>query len=76
MSNSKTLIHAGAILTNICPSKCGKLNVRSFVLTYAPKIVTLEISSSGNVIVPSVNKSCSTTKNISYFSCMIPSIRS
>jgi hypothetical protein len=75
MSNSWTLICAGVVSTKMCPSKCGKLNVRSFVLTSTLKMATLRISSFDKVMVQSVNKSDYIAKNISSSSSMIPSIR-
>jgi hypothetical protein len=56
-------MHIGIVFTKICPSECGKLNVRSFVPTFALKIVALRIFDFGNVMVPNVNKFGSTTKN-------------
>jgi hypothetical protein len=70
------LIHVGVVSTEISPLKCGKLNVRSFVPTFAPNITTLRIFGSDNVIVPIVNKYGFVAKSIYSSLSMTPSIRS
>jgi hypothetical protein len=74
MFDSWTLICATIISIEICPFECGKLNVRSSIPIVAPKVATLRISKSGNVIVPSVNKFGSITKSISFYSSVTSSI--
>ncbi len=49
ISNSWTLICAGIISTKISTSKCGKLNLRSSILTSTPEIAALRISNFSNV---------------------------
>jgi hypothetical protein len=76
MSNSWTLIHEGIVSIGIYPSECGKLNISSYVLTFALKIVALQIFGFGNVMVSSVNKFSYAMLNI-YFSLYVtPSIKS
>jgi hypothetical protein len=68
-------MHVSILSIRIYPLKCGKLNVRSFVSIFGPKIATLRIFDFGNVMVPSVNKYGSTTKSISFYLFMTPSIK-
>ncbi len=56
ISKSWTLMHVGVVSTRICPSECGKLNLKSLVSTSSPKIIELKIFSSNSVMVPIVNK--------------------
>jgi hypothetical protein len=69
-------MNVGKTTTIIFPSECGKLNVRSYVSASTPKIVAFKISSSGNVMVPSVNKFDFATKSIYFSSFVIPCIKS
>jgi hypothetical protein len=64
-------MHARVASTWICPSKCEKLNVRSYVPTSTPKNVTLRVFGFGNVMIPVVNKFGFVMKNISSFSSMM-----
>jgi len=75
MSNFLILIHIGIISIGICPFECRKLNIRSYVLTFALNIATLRIYNHGNVMVTSVNKFGYTIKNISFSLPIIPSIK-
>ncbi len=75
MYNFLILIRIGIILTRICPSECGKLNIRSYVLTFALNIATLIIYNHGNLMVPSVNKFGYIIKNISFSLPITPSIK-
>jgi hypothetical protein len=76
MFNFWTLMCLGIISIGIGTSKCRMLNIRSYVPTFAPKITTLRILRYDNVMVLSVHKFGSVAKDISFFSCMTPSIRS
>jgi hypothetical protein len=67
-------MHVSIVSIRICLLECGKLNVRSFVSTFAPKIVALKFFGSGNVMVPSVKKFGFATKNISFSLSMTPSL--
>ncbi len=50
-------MHVRVVLfTWICPSKCEKLNVRSFVPTFTPKFVTMNSFGFGNVMILIVDK--------------------
>jgi hypothetical protein len=57
----------------IYPLECGKLNIRSSILTFAPKIGAFRIFGSGNVMVLSVIKFGFATKNISSSSSFVDS---
>jgi hypothetical protein len=66
----------GALPAWTCPLECGKLNVRSLVLVFVLKTMSLIIYGFDNVIIIIVNKSNSTTRSIFSLSSMTPSIRS
>ncbi len=66
----------GVVSIWIYPSKCGNLNVISFVSISALKIIALRISSSNNVVVPIINKSGFITKSISSSLYVTPFVRS